>query len=483
MTNFKHLLHKKSCVVVDGKPKLPTVDDIGFGEIAVNYATDHETISLKNVSGDIVTFSSDEILKAYTDEQVAILSGKVVDDEQVTAKSLEAIQGGTGLNDNLEYTSHSGDTILSGATSLDEADIALSDELQILSGKVDTIDLTPYAKIVYVDEQIESLSGKVIEDEQVVAKGFNNIEASAGLDEHLNYIPDSVDVLLSGATSLFDADELLSNEILSLSGKVIDDEKVIQKAFSAVQSGAGFNENLTYTSDSGDTLLSGATSLFDADSILSNAISKIGTVPSNAVKYVDLYDYANNETINAKIPFIAYLGNGYGLLNNAIASHYIDGYYYRFDCFYHKDDRNEEYIHDIEGGWLYSIWLRNDNDEFVLLGYLNNDDECLVNPALTETVETINDGTFNDWFGYITRVFNENLASEEFNGLMPSSAVTEINKIPVLSGQVIDDEQTVAQALKDIKTSAGFNANLEYVSHSDDTILSGATSLDEADLR
>lgn len=62
--NVKHVSHKKSKLVVGGKPQLPSPDIIIEGEIAVNYAKGVETLSIKNESGDVVTFSSDNYYNA-----------------------------------------------------------------------------------------------------------------------------------------------------------------------------------------------------------------------------------------------------------------------------------------------------------------------------------------------------------------------------------------------------------------------------------
>ena len=62
MPNPKHLIHAHSSVVTEGEPKLPSADRIEYGEIAVNFADGHETLSIKNSNDDIVTFSSDEKL-------------------------------------------------------------------------------------------------------------------------------------------------------------------------------------------------------------------------------------------------------------------------------------------------------------------------------------------------------------------------------------------------------------------------------------
>lgn len=57
------ILNKRSYDVNNGAPKLPTSDEIDYGEIAINYATDYETMSIKNDNDEIVTFSSDKKLE------------------------------------------------------------------------------------------------------------------------------------------------------------------------------------------------------------------------------------------------------------------------------------------------------------------------------------------------------------------------------------------------------------------------------------
>ena len=79
-----HVSHKKSVVVEDGKPKLPTPDQIVYGEIAINYAKDVETMSIKNNSDEIVTFSSDKVIETKIAESNKLildgLNGSVVMD-------------------------------------------------------------------------------------------------------------------------------------------------------------------------------------------------------------------------------------------------------------------------------------------------------------------------------------------------------------------------------------------------------------------
>jgi len=69
----QYLKNKRSSVVVNNAPKLPTSSQIDYGEIAINFAKGHETISVRNNNDEIVAFSSDSVLdKKY------ISSGAVV---------------------------------------------------------------------------------------------------------------------------------------------------------------------------------------------------------------------------------------------------------------------------------------------------------------------------------------------------------------------------------------------------------------------
>ena len=66
--NINFVSHKKSKVKLEnGKPQLPLSSALVEGEIAVNYAKDVETLSIKNESGTVVTFSSDNY---YTEQKL-----------------------------------------------------------------------------------------------------------------------------------------------------------------------------------------------------------------------------------------------------------------------------------------------------------------------------------------------------------------------------------------------------------------------------
>ena len=70
----QYVKHKRSSVVVDNKPKLPTSEQLAVGEIAINFAEGHETLSILNNSGNVATFSSDEIIEAKIPRESDLIS-------------------------------------------------------------------------------------------------------------------------------------------------------------------------------------------------------------------------------------------------------------------------------------------------------------------------------------------------------------------------------------------------------------------------
>lgn len=69
----QYLKHKRSSVVINGAPKLPSASALSIGEIAINFAEGYETLSIKNNNNGIASFSSDNI-----NDKKYISSGAVV---------------------------------------------------------------------------------------------------------------------------------------------------------------------------------------------------------------------------------------------------------------------------------------------------------------------------------------------------------------------------------------------------------------------
>lgn len=68
------VLNKRSSALVNGEAKLPTSQQLDYGEIAINFASGHETLSIKNSSDEIATFSSDQYFKDIIEENEYVTS-------------------------------------------------------------------------------------------------------------------------------------------------------------------------------------------------------------------------------------------------------------------------------------------------------------------------------------------------------------------------------------------------------------------------
>ena len=109
--------HKRSALLVNGSPKLPTTSQLEVGEIAINFAEGHETLSTRNNNNGIATFSSDAMLdKKY------ISSGAVVSAISAVTKTIEdneyvIAQAFNNQNDRIEALEDAG--FLTGYTETD----------------------------------------------------------------------------------------------------------------------------------------------------------------------------------------------------------------------------------------------------------------------------------------------------------------------------------------------------------------------------
>lgn len=75
---------KRSSVVTNGAPKLPTTSQVEVGELTINFAEGYETLSTKNSNNNIATFSSDAVL-----DRKYISSGAVVSAVSAVSKTIE----------------------------------------------------------------------------------------------------------------------------------------------------------------------------------------------------------------------------------------------------------------------------------------------------------------------------------------------------------------------------------------------------------
>ena len=67
------IIHKHSSVIENGKAKLPSAEQLVYGELAVNNADGVETITIKNTANEIVEFKSNE----YYNKEISNLDGEI----------------------------------------------------------------------------------------------------------------------------------------------------------------------------------------------------------------------------------------------------------------------------------------------------------------------------------------------------------------------------------------------------------------------
>lgn len=172
--NVEHVSHIKSKLKTNGLPQLPTADKLVDGEIAINYAKGVETISIKNESGSIVTFSSDNYYtekklgsgftnnNATVTETIDDLEYMVVNKEEAIAAALNDLNG--RKLDASAYTP----TDLSNYYTKGET----SGKTEIQTALSNKVDKTEYATFsAATNASIEDLSGQ----SETVAAALNDL--------------------------------------------------------------------------------------------------------------------------------------------------------------------------------------------------------------------------------------------------------------------------------------------------------------------
>ena len=194
--NVDHIQHIKSNIVVeiDGvkSPKLPNPSALTEGELAINYAKDYETISLKNESGDVVTFSSDK--KFYTKDEID-------DTERATSAALNEL--------NRRKLDASAYTPTDLSNYYQKSETSGSTQLSTAFGAIDTKVGSGFTS--------SSITDVIISNERIVATALNDLnenklDASAYTPTDLsNYYTKSE---TSGATELSTAFNSKQNTLM-----------------------------------------------------------------------------------------------------------------------------------------------------------------------------------------------------------------------------------------------------------------------------
>ena len=190
--NINFVSHKKSKLKTnDGKPQLPSASSLVEGEIAINYAEDVETLSIKNESGTVVTFSSDNY---YTEQKL----GSAFTDNDATV---------TDVTNNISGVANAAAV---GVLSLKESKADLS---AFTSHTASTVHMTDTEKT-----NLDSLATNIGAISGITSIKIGQWDAAAGVDMNNYYQKTET----SGATELSTAfgNKADSSDLASLSGTV-----------------------------------------------------------------------------------------------------------------------------------------------------------------------------------------------------------------------------------------------------------------------
>ena len=158
--NFEHIVHKFSSALVDNNPKLPTSGQLEYGEIAINYAKDKETISLKNSNNEIVTFTSDKKLDNY------VTVSDFDDDSLVVASALNDLEEKKADKDDLT-------NLINNVYTKEEIDnnhLVISSSLNDLNTRLNTKQ----------DTLVSGINIKTINNQSILGSGNITLEGGSG---------------------------------------------------------------------------------------------------------------------------------------------------------------------------------------------------------------------------------------------------------------------------------------------------------------
>ena len=169
------IIHKHSSVITDGKAKLPSVEQLEYGELAVNYASGVETISIKNSDNQIVEFKSNN----YVEGVIKELEQVVEDNSFITAASLNE------LNEKLKKLEESG-----GGS----VDSSIIEEIDVIKKEIEDSEYVTATALTDLDDRLYLLGETIDENELVTAAALTQLNEKvksledgnvSGLDEKL----------------------------------------------------------------------------------------------------------------------------------------------------------------------------------------------------------------------------------------------------------------------------------------------------------
>lgn len=198
---------RSNSVGTNGKPKLPTPNQLDYGEIAVNYASGHETLSLKNDAGNIVSLSVNSV------EDVKVNGSTVVSKSNKTAE-----------------ITMKGDTIpvSGGQYDLTTYPSPFNENKNV--GKILATDMMDDA-LKTLETNISALVTEVLDNEETSAAAIRKLAESAGTVDgsgNIGYQKAAGTTYISNAGSVHDATVKLDRGIYGLENRLGNAERDIE---------------------------------------------------------------------------------------------------------------------------------------------------------------------------------------------------------------------------------------------------------------
>ena len=297
--NKLKIQHLRSKELVDGKPKLPT--ELDEGEIAINFATGHETIAIKNDHNQIVKFvnkvdenyeptqyngkfetlvtetnhvkAGDTYSKAFksVENTMSTLVDEVYKNEKAIVTTFGTVGSATGIVDaegNISYQTKADAHYIAPATSVHKATVLLDNSLNRVETTVNEHQNQITAVKATADQNKTDIATSNTNIKNIArAAGVINAQDVIGYQrETANYIGD--------ATSVHDATVKLDirlKETTGTSNQNFQNIKDLANVAGAVKNGDGA---YVYQSNNNTKYIAGAHSVHEATVLLDSSLSR-----------------------------------------------------------------------------------------------------------------------------------------------------------------------------------------------------------------
>lgn len=300
--NVEHLQHIKSNVVIEGKPKLPTAEVLVEGELAVNYAEGYETISLKNSSSGITTFSSDDY---YTKKKLGsgftgvnsanTVTSVIEENEEIISSALNdlndrIVEIEDSVNDKVDNSTFSASTA-STNTRIDDLLVLVEDDEEVVSSALNDLETRKLDASAYTPIDISQYytksetSGKTeIANALQTKSNANHSQASNTITAMTGYAIASTSGDITTSDTLNVAIGKLEKRCKDIDSTIEDNEEVVSSALNDL------NERIDKKANA-DTLEDLSSSVEEMEQTLSAAINDI---KANMAYYNALQQLAEN---------------------------------------------------------------------------------------------------------------------------------------------------------------------------------------------